>query len=57
MITSLITLLVVALVLWLIWYLAGIFIKDGTAMKIIGIILGLILLLYALRLFHIALPA
>lgn len=56
MITSLITLLIVALVLYVIWYLASLFIKDGTIMKIIGIILGLVLLLYGLKLFHIAIP-
>ena len=56
MITSLITLLIVALVLYVIYYLAGLFIKDGNVMKIIGIILGLVLLIYGLRLFHVALP-
>jgi len=48
MITILITLLIVALILWLIWYLVGLFIK-GTAHQVIGIILGLIFLLYALQ--------
>lgn len=56
MITSLITLLIVALVLCIVWYVVGIFIKDGTIMRIIGIIMGLVLLLYGLRLFKIALP-
>lgn len=56
MITALITLLVAALVLWIIWYIVGLFIKDGTIMRIIGIVLGLLLLLYALRLFGVALP-
>jgi hypothetical protein len=54
MIATLITLLIVALVLYLIWYLVGMFIK-GQPHQIIGIILGLIFLLYALQvlgLFH-----
>ena len=49
MIVTLITLLIVALVLFLIWYLVGLFIKDARIMNIIGIILGLILLLYAMQ--------
>ncbi|MEP6671706.1 MAG: hypothetical protein ABJF10_21275 [Chthoniobacter sp.] len=56
MITSLISLLLCALVLYLIWWVVGLFISDGTIMKIIGIILGLVLLIYGLRVFHIALP-
>ncbi len=57
MITHLITLLVVALVAWIVWkYVLGAFIKDAQVMNVIGIIIGLILLLYALRLFGIALP-
>ncbi len=51
MITTLITLLIAALVLYVIYYVVGIFIK-GQPLKIIGIILGLIFLLYALRAFH-----
>jgi hypothetical protein len=47
MIASLITLLVLALVLYLIWYVVGMFIK-GQPHQIIGIILALIFLLYAL---------
>jgi hypothetical protein len=50
MIQSLIILLILALVLYLIWFIVGKFI-TGTPHQIIGIILGLILLLYALRLF------
>jgi hypothetical protein len=49
MITSL---LIAALVLYLIYYLVGMFIK-GQPLKIIGIILGLVFLVYALRAFHI----
>lgn len=49
MIATLITLLIVALVLFLVWYLVSLFIKDARIMNIIGIILGLILLLYALQ--------
>ena len=52
MITSLISLLIAALVLYLIYYLVGMFIK-GQALNIIGIILGLVFLVYALRAFHI----
>ena len=48
MITTLITLLIVALILYLIWYICGMFIK-GQPHQIIGIILGLIFLLYALN--------
>jgi hypothetical protein len=55
MITALITLLIVALVMFLVWWIIGKFI-TGTPHQIIGIILGLILLLYALRLFNVALP-
>jgi hypothetical protein len=50
MIQSLIVLLILALVLYLIWWLVGKF-MSGTPHQIIGIILGLILLLYALKLF------
>lgn len=48
MITVLITLLLIALILYLIWYVCGMFIK-GQPHQIIGIILGLIFLLYALN--------
>lgn len=56
MISALITLLIIALVLYLIWYVCGMFIK-GQPHQIIGIILGLIFLLYALNtlgVFHVA---
>lgn len=52
MITSLISLLIAGLVLYLIYYVVGMFIK-GQPLRIIGIILGLVFLLYALRAFHI----
>lgn len=55
MITTLIYLLIAALILYIIWYLVGLFI-SGTPHKIIGLILGLILLLYALRLLPLPLP-
>lgn len=55
MIASLISLLVVALVLLVIWWVVGMFI-TGRPHQIIGIILGLILLLYALNIFGIATP-
>lgn len=52
MIQSLIVLLIIALILYLIWWIVGKFI-TGTPHQIIGIVLGLILLLYALKLFGI----
>lgn len=52
MITTLITLLIAGLILYLIYYVVGKFIQ-GQPLKIIGIILGLIFLLYALRAFHV----
>lgn len=55
MITALITLLIVALVLLVIYFVVGMFI-TGRPLQIIGIILGLILLLYGLKLFNVALP-
>jgi hypothetical protein len=59
MIATLISLLIIALVLYLIWFICGMFIK-GQPLQIIGIILGLIFLLYALQalgVFHVAVPA
>jgi hypothetical protein len=54
MLTQLVILLVIALVAWVIWkYVLGAFIKDGQIMNIIGIIIGLILLIYALKMFNI----
>lgn len=50
MISSLITLLIAGLVLYVIYYVVGMFIK-GQLLNIIGIILGLVFLLYALRAF------
>lgn len=55
MISALITLLIIVLVAYLVWYLVGLFI-TGTPHQIIGIIIGLIVLVYALKLFGIALP-
>ena len=52
MITTLISLLIAGLVLYVIYYVVGMFIK-GQLLNIIGIILGLLFLLYALRAFHI----
>lgn len=51
MITTLVSVLIGALVLYLIFYIAGRFI-TGQPLKIIGIILGLIFVLYALRAFN-----
>lgn len=50
MITSLITLLITGLVLYVIYYVVGMFIK-GQPLNIVGIILGLVFLLAALRSF------
>jgi len=48
MISILISLLIAGLILYVIYYVVGMFIR-GQPLKIIGIILGLIFLLYALR--------
>jgi hypothetical protein len=48
MINSLIILLILALVLYLCYFVVGKFIQ-GTPLQIIGIILGLVWLLYALQ--------
>jgi len=47
LISTIITLLILALILYLVWYVCGMFIK-GQPHQIIGIILGLVFLLYAL---------
>ena len=52
MITTLISLLIAGLVLYVIYYVVGMFIK-GQLLSIIGIVLGLLFLLYALRAFNI----
>ena len=52
MLSSLISLLVAGLVLYIIYFVVGMFIK-GRPLNIIGIILGLVFLLYALRAFHV----
>lgn len=51
-ITALITLLIAGLILYVIYFITGKFVQ-GTALQIIGIILALVFLLYALRLFAI----
>lgn len=51
-VTTLIMFLVVALVAFVVWWIIGSFI-TGKPHQIIGVIFGLILLLYALRLFGI----
>jgi len=51
MISTLISVLITALILYVIYYLVGMFIK-GQALKIIGLILGILFLLYALRAFN-----
>jgi hypothetical protein len=54
MITTLISLLIAGLVLGIIYYVVGMFIQ-GKPLVIIGIILGLVFLLYALKAFNVAL--
>ncbi len=51
MLTTLITVLIAALILYVIYYVVGMFIK-GRPLSIIGIILGIIFLIYALRAFN-----
>lgn len=48
MITALIYILIVGLICYLIYFIAGKFI-SGTPLQIIGIIIGLLFLLYALK--------
>lgn len=48
MIESLIAILIVALVLFVLYWLVGKFV-TGLPLQIVGIVLGLILLLYALK--------
>lgn len=55
MLTALLTLLVLALVLYVVYLFAGIFIQ-GKPLMIIGLILGLIFLVYALKALGISLP-
>ena len=55
MITSLISLLIAALVLFIIYWIVSQFIQ-GTPLTIISMILGLVFLLYALRAFGFSVP-
>jgi hypothetical protein len=55
MITTLISLLITALVLLVIYYVAGMFIQ-GRLLQLIGLILGLLFLLNCLRVFNVAPP-
>ena len=55
MITALITFLIFALVIYLVYYVAGLFF-SGLPLQIVGIILGLIVLLKGLGIFGVALP-
>lgn len=55
MIETLITLLVVALVLVVVYYVVGMFI-TGKPLQIIGLILGLVFLLYVLKSFNLLAP-
>jgi hypothetical protein len=52
MLSILISLLISGLILYVIYYVLGMFIK-GQPLQIIGIILGLLFLVDALRMFHI----
>ncbi len=52
MITSLVTLLIAGLVLYLIYYIAGKFLQ-AKPLQLVGIILGLVFLPYTLRTFGI----
>jgi hypothetical protein len=52
MFSVLISLLISGLVLYVIYYVVGMFIK-GQPLQIIGIILGLLFLVDALRMFHV----
>ena len=51
MLTTLLTLLIVGLVLVVIYYVAGMFL-GGNILNIVGIILGLVFLIYALKAFN-----
>lgn len=55
MISTLITLLIVVLIAYLVWWCVGLFIQ-GKPHQVIGIIIGLVVLLYALKLFGVRLP-
>jgi hypothetical protein len=52
MIQSLIVLLIIALVLYLVWWIIGRFV-SGTPHQIIGLVMALILLLYVLSMLKI----
>lgn len=52
MLSTLISILIAGLILYVIYYVAGMFIK-GQPLNIIGIILGLIFVFYSLRTAHI----
>ncbi len=47
----LLTLLVIVLVAVVIHYVVGLFVPDGKFMQVLGYILGLVILVYGLRLF------
>lgn len=49
MLSALITILILGVILFIVWYVVGLLIKNDTIMNAIGIVLGLILLLFALR--------
>lgn len=56
MITLLITFLIAILIALVVFWAVGLFITDARIHKVIGVILGLIVLLYGLKLFYPYLP-
>lgn len=53
MLPAVIQLLVIVLVGLIVWYIVGLFIPDARIMSIVGLIIGLVILLYALTLFNV----
>jgi hypothetical protein len=51
MIPTLISILIAGLILYVIYYIAQMFIK-GQPLKVVGLVLGLVFVLYALRTAH-----
>lgn len=52
MISALLTLLIWFVILWLVWYAAQLFGVPAVPLKILGLVLFILFLLIALRLFH-----
>lgn len=53
MISTLITLLIVVLIGLIVWYVISLFIVDTRIRQVISLIIGLVILLYSLKLFGI----